>query len=459
MGRLPRNVGPSFLLLSLTLHGVGIGAGAWLLASTLAARGSAVPAPASLTFVDLQTEPRMPLELPGMGSAGEPRTNPTPVRSTVRPVPERGGVRLAARPDLGRRGRGGTNTARDPALNLSDSLDGLTLNRDPMNQREESQTQRIRTSALRRSRDDRRSTPNPMELDFVASGSGALAEHHQVAPTDPASGKVWAGNPVALGGTPGAKAIQPDGLPTQVVGASSPGSEKSSPPMGIPSREVEGHSGISAAVTLARPLVMTGRAAVPSQQYGLPTDTTESTQRVATAVESLVHASTGGGLPGPGPGGELAPRSPGQGAVSGLGTQSQASGRGQGGDMGHDPRFFAYFGGMLRKVEPFWRGAFPSWAIAEGRGGLATIGMVVQRDGAVLDVHVVRGSGVPEFDQNLIAAVRRAAPYGPIPSDMGSAPLRVNLSFDATNPAVGRNGPGRGQRPQSAGSLLMPGPP
>lgn len=202
----------------------------------------------------------------------------------------------------------------------------------------------------------------------------------------------------------------------------------------------------SAAVTYARPRVTKGRAAVPATIRGRPSDTVDSSQAVDTAIASLIHASTAGGMPGEGPGGRQGDGPVGSQGRSGSGSRSGAAGRGLGGDVGADRRYFGYFGSMLRKVEPYWRTAFPEWAIAEGRGGLATIGMTVQRDGTVTDVHVVRTSGLPQFDQNLVVAVKRASPYGPLPRALASQPLRMNLCFDATNPAVGRAGPGPGQR-------------
>jgi TonB family protein len=65
--------------------------------------------------------------------------------------------------------------------------------------------------------------------------------------------------------------------------------------------------------------------------------------------------------------------------------------------------------------------------------------------GNVSEVSVIRASGIPEFDRNLISAIRRAAPYGRLPEAAGSR-LRLHISFDALNPAVGREGPGPGAR-------------
>ena len=105
----------------------------------------------------------------------------------------------------------------------------------------------------------------------------------------------------------------------------------------------------------------------------------------------------------------------------------------------------AYFGNMLRKVEPYMRDAFPRWAVARGLGGLVTVGLTLLSDGRVAHVRVVRSSGIDEYDKNVLEVVKRAAPYGPLPPELAASPLAMRLCFDSTNPAVGRSGPGPGQ--------------
>jgi len=71
---------------------------------------------------------------------------------------------------------------------------------------------------------------------------------------------------------------------------------------------------------------------------------------------------------------------------------------------------------------------------------MAIVEMALVGDGSVVGVRVVRPSGIPEFDRNLVEAIRRAGPFDPLPAAL--APYhRVSIQFDATNPAVGRDGP------------------
>jgi TonB family protein len=201
-------------------------------------------------------------------------------------------------------------------------------------------------------------------------------------------------------------------------------------------------------VMLARPWVPAARAAVPAPESGRPHDSIDSSQQVASAIASLIHASTAGGsLAAHGPGGEYGPGPAASGGISGPGSRAISSGDSPGPAraVGHDPGLVGYFRGIVRRVDPFWKNAFPNWAIAEGRGGMAIVGMTLQRDGSILSLKLVRGSGVSDFDRNVIAALERAGPYGPLPAALGRGPLTVNVAFDALNPIVGRDGPGKGR--------------
>jgi TonB family protein len=48
----------------------------------------------------------------------------------------------------------------------------------------------------------------------------------------------------------------------------------------------------------------------------------------------------------------------------------------------------------------------------------------------------LRPSGIDEFDRNCADAIRRAAPFPPIPRDLAVASLTVRAPFTASNPIV-----------------------
>ena len=72
--------------------------------------------------------------------------------------------------------------------------------------------------------------------------------------------------------------------------------------------------------------------------------------------------------------------------------------------------------------------------------------MTLRADGKPMAVRIVRPSGIVEYDQNVLSAVRSHPTFGPLPRGFGTSALRV--SWDAVNPVVGRqgSGPGGGHR-------------
>jgi TonB family protein len=421
------------LSVSLSLHVALVGGGALLLLLEVKR------APRE-ELVEVLVEPK--LVLPRMALSGPHTETESPAPSP--PVSSRlapGGGEPASRPDQDAPGRGG-QTRAEPALNLSDSVDELTLSRDSLNHPSLSQVQRLDTARHRESHDDRRATPNPMELWFVASGDGTLEERRRPARVDPGSGlKTYV--PGGRRGTAlGAARWLGEGAPAGSVGGAIEGVREQR--LGPGARTDYGNvPKLSARVSLARPALPEARAAVPARVPDRPHDTVDSHQAVALRIKSLIQASTLGGVQGPGVGGEQAPGVPAVGGERGENSRSVPSGWGDGPVRdASDPRVSGYFSALKRKVA--WRDAFPDHAIAEGLGGHAIIGFTLLPDGSVRDVRVVRASGVEEFDQRLVAAVSRAAPFGALPRVFGDQPISVHFSFDAMNPAVGRDGPGPG---------------
>lgn len=438
-----RIVDPGAFGTSVVLHAAIVSLGAWLLAQSAEERSALPP---KLQTVSVDTVPAVGIDLPRVSSGQLPGTSAS-AEQKQQPVAPGGGERVP-RPDGQQAGRGGSDTATAAALNLADQNDGLTLDRDPFNSPRQSQVQRIKTAQERRSLDDRRATPSPMQLDFLATGVGSLAERRDPSPFNPGAGQ-WAGTRAVAQGGPRGNAEFPAGGPEPEAGASQEGETTARTAAGL-TGATRG-SGVSrrAAVALARPWVVRARAAVPAPTRARAQDTVDSRQEVASAVRSLVHASSAGAKHnGAGPGGSAGPGSPASGAASGTGAKSTAAGHGPGSarDGSADPNLMGYFRNIERRVEPHWRDAFPDWAVAQGRGGLAVLSITLSPAGSVLAVRVQRGSGVAEFDQNVMRAVRRAGPFGRLPAVYAARPLTLRMSFDAVNPAIGREGGGPGGR-------------
>lgn len=427
---------------SVLLHAALVASGAWLITRSFAGSD---PQPREQTVELVEVAVESPgIELPAMSRAGL-RGDSDPEADPRDRIVFGGGGEREPRPDQLQAGRGGTDTSHERALNLADSVDGLTLDRDPLNRLDRSQVQRIDTADLRRSRDDRRATPNPMELSFLATGKGQLAERRPVARRNPSRGTLDGSIAETEGSELGGPEVEPGLGPEPTAGGALEGGERDRTGAGLPSSASGKDFRRSAAVMLARPMVKQGRAAVPAPEQGRPNDTLDSSQEVASAVASLVHASSAGGPRGDGPGGQNGPGAVGSGGSAGPGSRSASNGYGPGAQHSTgDPRFTGWARGVERKVK--WANAFPEWAIAEGRSGIARIGFAIGKDGSVSNVRVVRSSGIPEFDANLVRAIRSAVPFEPPPAAFGRAPLELTMTFDALNPAVGREGPGQGRR-------------
>jgi TonB family protein len=427
---------------SVLLHVSLLSGGAWLLAHSL--RSSPAPAPprAVPQLVEFEAEVVLP-EVAAAGPASDvPSTLPAPLETTT-------GGRHAPRPDMEAPGRGGERTSAEAATNLASSIDPLALERDPDTQRDRSQVSRLRTAWHRESRDDRRATPAPMELTFLATGAGHVRARRAYAPTDPARGILSGAVASALGSKAGGQGSSPaeDGLePDAAPGGPISGTDAKRLGQGAPDgRDVqEFHA--AAQVLFARPLVPAARAALPSEVRGRPNDTLDSSQEVASRVSSLLHASSAGGEQGPGVGGELGGGAPGSRGSRGIGSRSSPSGAGFGKDFADDPGFSGYSRALRSQLAKLLAKAFPDWAIVAGRGGHVIFEMTLRADGKPMAVRIVRPSGIVEYDQNVLSAVRSHPTFGPLPQGFGTSALRV--SWDALNPVVGRqgSGPGGGHR-------------
>lgn len=420
---------------SILIHAALLGSGAWLVLGGLdRSEGAPKPRPLEVSLEDSA------LELPSMSGIGDPQGQEQQIPKET--TPQLNGGSKQARVAGDQAGKAGSAES-DPAVNLSDSDDGISLDRDPINRLDRSQVQRLETSKRRRSEDDRRATPNPMELSFVVTGKGGRLERRPPSEYDPARGDLRGAASSIAGGALGID-LDPYGSVSQ-RGGEVEGSEKDRTALGVGDGSDRKDYRMSARVALARPAVPRARAAVPARIPGRPQDTQDSQQEVASAVRSLIQASTAGGPAGQGPGGQAGPGRPGSGGESGPGSRSRAAGGGGVYQGGVPTGLTPYFRNLERKID--WRGAFPDWAIAEGRNGLAIIRFNLGPRGEVSGIRVERPSGVPEFDAAVIQAIRRASPFGAPPKSLGT-PLPIRMSFDALNPIVGRSGPGRGGKPR-----------
>ena len=92
-----------------------------------------------------------------------------------------------------------------------------------------------------------------------------------------------------------------------------------------------------------------------------------------------------------------------------------------------------YLSRVKQKVDPLWE--FPRELAIRMEQGDVLVGFTIRRDGSVRDIRVLKGSGFPSFDKNVLAAVKKAAPFEPLPATFG-AELKVTAPFEGSNPAI-----------------------
>lgn len=416
---------------SLALHGALGGGVGWLAYHSLRVKEAEPQAPPA-------GDVALVLELPPVAE-GTLLTDVTVDPGGVTPTPA-GGTTIA-RVDDGRDGHGGSGHTPTPAVHLSDTAEDTRFSPDLLSHLDRNQQQRLKTAQDRASWEDRRSTTHPMELTFLASGHGDLAERRKPSESNPSRGATAARPASVAGGAAGAPSEdRADDGKLRDPGAARIGTRDESPGVGINGGEVGSDHRAPASVASARPDVTLGPVSVPAWTHARPRDDVDSDQEVATTVRSLVHASTAGGLAGEGSGGSGGGGDPGAGGVSGGGSHPRPLGRGDG-DWFElnttDPRLMAYFRAIHAKIDPLWANAFPRSAMLDLKQGTVILEFVISQDGTARVIWPpVRPSGIDEFDRNCADAVRRAGPFGPIPSVLGRTNLRVRAPFVAMNPIV-----------------------
>lgn len=421
-------------LVSLALHGALGGAGAWVAFQTIEARRAEAE-----RHVDPQsTTATFDVELPTVLAEGPPSADEKPNPVGVEPDPHGGNA--IPRVDTGVAGAGGDPTVASPAVNLSDGDEMMRLSPDLVSRLDRDQLQRLFVARFRRSWEDRRSTPKPAELTFLANGPGTLEQRRPLAAGDPSRGALAAPAPGILGSSLGAP-DRPDGDEARTLfGGARLGAAWQSPGAGVARGQPGTDHRTSAPVASGRPDVASAPVAVNANDKGKPKDDVDSEQEVATTVRSLVQASTAGGLKGTGRGGTGGGGDPGAGAKSGQGSRSGPLGDGEGDTFdisSQDPRLSPWLRQVRAKIDPLWSNAFPRSAIVELKQGTVILAFTVSANGGVsVQWPPVRVSGIPEFDRNCADAIRRASPLPPIPATLGRSWIRVVMTFHASNPVV-----------------------
>jgi len=423
---------------SLAFHAALLGALSWLAFHTFSRGAPDAAAPAEGPRPGGAGSSTVSIELPtvGDGILVEDR----PVDPTGDP-PRLTGGDTVAHPDEGHPGHGGQQRVPLPALNLADQDEHLRLSPDLLSRIDRDQLQRLRVaSRARQSWEDRRSTPHPQELTFVVTGPGSVLERRPRSAAWPSRGALESPRASVRGGDLGQASPDADVQAALERGGARSGSLASAPGAGLLDARAGRDHRTSAPIGSARPAVKRAFVAVPARESGRPRDDVDSEQEVATTVRSLVHASTAGGALGEGQGGNGGGGEAGSGASAGTGSRARPLGAGTGDVFDYwtsDPRLLPYFRQLHARIDPLWANAFPKSALFDLKQGTVILVFTIHADGrATLQWPPARPSGIDAFDRNCAEAIRRAAPFPPIPASLGVRSLTIRAPFVASNPMV-----------------------
>ena len=93
-----------------------------------------------------------------------------------------------------------------------------------------------------------------------------------------------------------------------------------------------------------------------------------------------------------------------------------------------DYKFHSYYLALKRKIELVWE--YPYAARRAGIQGRLLIRFIINQDGSLASVNILRTSGSPLLDQEAIRAIRNASPFPPLPARMHTRTLTVTATFE-----------------------------
>jgi hypothetical protein len=352
-----------------------------------------------------------------------------------------GGGRSPQNIDAFERGAGGDGVGAE-AVMLFPRADSLTQHASPRNTAESLQLQRIRTADDQATRGDRRATPNPGDLPFLASGPGQHPERRPVAATDPRDGArsapaaTRAGDATSLARA-GGDAIRAATRPE----ATQAGTQRASPGRGIASGTGARESD-AARVAAGRPPIAAGPASTSSDwRDARVRDRHDAELLAASLVQSLADTSAHGGhTRGVGTGGVGGGGAAGSGGGRDEGGRARAFGPGAGDFDSLDTRDARYERWLLTQVRRVERGlVFPAARRVGLDQGTSVYRVEVRGDGTLAaPPRLLRSSGFDDLDTAARRAIDAALPFEPVPATLlaGRATLRLTLPVRFSNPSV-----------------------
>lgn len=93
-----------------------------------------------------------------------------------------------------------------------------------------------------------------------------------------------------------------------------------------------------------------------------------------------------------------------------------------------DYKFHSYYLALKRKIELVWE--YPYKARRTGVQGRLLMRFVINQDGSLAEITVLRSSGVALLDHEAVRAIRNASPFPPLPERMNTERLAVTATFE-----------------------------
>ena len=90
-------------------------------------------------------------------------------------------------------------------------------------------------------------------------------------------------------------------------------------------------------------------------------------------------------------------------------------------------RYAGYFTSMRNAISLAWH--YPQRAALEGQQGLVKLNFSVDAQGHASAIRIVKSSGYHLLDEAIVAAIRSASPFQPLPASIGKKKIRIRGSF------------------------------
>lgn len=91
-------------------------------------------------------------------------------------------------------------------------------------------------------------------------------------------------------------------------------------------------------------------------------------------------------------------------------------------------KYAAYFRGIKQRIEQVW--SYPNTAKKNRQTGNLLLEFTIDQEGNMVEIELLRSSGVAMLDDAAIKAIRKAGPFPPLPAEWKKPQLRIKVTFE-----------------------------